>query len=261
MIRYKITFAYDGTNFSGFQIQPHKRTIEQTLKTIVNRMAKNPQPAISIIGSGRTDAGVHALNQVAHFDFPYHIPEKSMVRALNSQLPLDIIVKKAEIVSHDFHARYNAHKKRYRYRVTQGEFVDPFKRNYTAHFKYPVDISKMNQAAQDLVGTHDFTSFVASGSQAKSNVRTIYEARVYYEEHDNEVIFEFVGNGFLYNQVRIMVALLLEIGSGQRPANDVPRVIAAKDRQEARMTAPASGLYLIDVDYGDDSVNKTLTDQ
>lgn len=254
MIRYKITFAYDGTNFSGFQIQPHKRTIEQTLKTIVNRMAKNPHPAIPIIGSGRTDAGVHALNQVAHFDFPYHIPEKSMVRALNSQLPLDIIVKKAEIVSNDFHARYNAHKKRYRYRVTQGEFVDPFKRNYTAHYKYPVDIAKMNRAAQDLVGTQDFTSFVASGSQAKSNVRTIYEAKVYYEEYDHEIIFEFVGNGFLYNQVRIMVALLLEIGSGQRPVNDIPRVIAAKNRQEARMTAPASGLYLVNVDYGDNSL-------
>lgn len=254
MVRYKITFAYDGTNFSGFQIQPHKRTIEQTLKTIVNRMAKNPKPAISIIGSGRTDAGVHALNQVAHFDFPYHIPEKSMVRALNSQLPLDIIVKKAEIVSHDFHARYNAHKKRYRYRVTQGEFVDPFKRNYTAHYKYPVNIEKMNQAAQDLVGTQDFTSFVASGSQAKSNVRTIYEAQVYYEEHDHEIIFEFVSNGFLYNQVRIMVALLLEIGSGQRPVDDIPRVIAAKDRQEARMTAPASGLYLVNVDYGSNSM-------
>lgn len=249
MYRYKITFAYDGTNFSGFQIQPHKRTIEQTLKTIVNRMAKNPEPAIPIIGSGRTDAGVHALNQVAHFDFPTYIPEKSMVKALNSQLPLDIIVKKAEIVTTDFHARYSAHRKRYRYRVSQGEFVDPFKRNYTAHYKYPVDVHLMNNAAQDLVGEHDFTSFVASGSQAKSNVRTIYEAKVYYEEHDHEVIFEFVGNGFLYNQVRIMVALLLEIGTGQRPANDVKRVMQAHDRQEARMTAPASGLYLVNVSY------------
>lgn len=212
-------------------------------------MAKNPDPPISIIGSGRTDAGVHALNQVAHFDFPYVIPEKSMVRALNSQLPLDIIVKKAEIVSHDFHARYSAHSKRYRYRVTQGEFVNPFKRNYTAHFKYPVDIDKMQKAAQQLVGTHDFTSFVASGSQARSNVRTIYDAQVYYETHDHEIIFEFSGNGFLYNQVRIMVALLLEIGSGQRLSDDVQRVMAAKDRQEARMTAPASGLYLVNVDY------------
>ena len=249
MPRYKITFAYDGTNFAGFQIQPHQRTVEQELKTVVNRMAKNPQPAISVIGSGRTDAGVHALNQVAHFDFPFDIPAKSMVRALNSQLPLDIMVKKAEIVSKTFHARYNAHHKHYRYRVSQGEFVDPFKRNYTAHYKYPVDVKRMNQAAQDLLGQHDFTSFVASGSQAKSNIRTIYQAGVHYDQHDQEIIFDFVGNGVVYNQVRIMVALLLEIGNGQRPIDDVKRVIAAKDRQEARMTAPASGLYLVDVSY------------
>lgn len=249
MPRYKITFAYDGTNFAGFQIQPHQRTVEQTLKTIVNRMAKNPDPAIPVIGSGRTDAGVHALNQVAHFDFPFDIPEKSMVRALNSQLPLDIVVKQAEIVPKTFHARYNAHHKHYRYRVSQGEFVNPFKRNYTAHYKYPVNVERMNQAAQDLVGEHDFTSFVASGSQAKSNVRMIYEAHVHYDDHDHEIIFDFVGNGFLYNQVRIMVALLLEIGNGQRPVDDVKRVIAARDRQQARMTAPASGLYLVDVSY------------
>lgn len=249
MPRYKITFAYDGTKFAGFQIQPNQRTVEQTLKTIVNRMAKNPTPAIPVIGSGRTDAGVHALNQVAHFDFPFDIPERSMVRALNSQLPLDIVVKKAEIVPKTFHARYNAHRKRYRYRVKQGEFVDPFRRNYTAHYKYPVDIGKMQTAAQDLVGTHDFTSFVASGSQAKSNVRTIYETKVYHDDALDEIVFEFVGNGFLYNQVRIMVALLLEIGNGQRPLDDVKRVMAAKDRQQARMTAPASGLYLVDVSY------------
>ncbi|QLL70472.1 tRNA pseudouridine(38-40) synthase TruA [Lactobacillus sp. 3B(2020)] len=251
MYRYKITFAYDGTNFAGFQIQPHQRTVEQTLKTIVNRMAKNPTPPLSVIGSGRTDAGVHALNQVAHFDLPTLIPEKSMMRALNSQLPLDIMVKKVELVDHSFHARFNAHRKRYRYRVRQGEFVDPFRRNYTAHYKYPVDVEKMNMAAQDLLGEHDFTSFVASGSQAKSNVRTIYEAKVWREESSGEICFDFVGNGFLYNQVRIMVALLLEIGNGQRPIADVKRVIAAKDRQEARMTAPAEGLYLVNVDYGE----------
>lgn len=255
MYRYKITFAYDGTNFAGFQIQPHQRTVEQTLKTIVNRMAKNPEPPLNVIGSGRTDAGVHALNQVAHFDLPILIPNESMVRALNSQLPLDIVVKKAELVDESFHARYNAHRKRYRYRVSQGEFVNPFRRNYTAHYKYPVDVAKMDQAAQDLLGEHDFTSFVASGSQAKSNVRTIYEAHVWREESSGEICFDFVGNGFLYNQVRIMVALLLEIGNGQRPVNDVPRVIAAKDRQEARMTAPAEGLYLVKVDYGESAEN------
>ena len=250
MYRYKITFAYDGTNFSGFQIQPHKRTVEQVLKNAVNKIAKHPDPAIPVIWSGRTDAGVHALNQVAHFDIPYHLSNDSMRKALNSILPLDILVKKAEEVSPDFHARYSAHRKTYRYRVDQVEFVNPFKRNYTAHFKFPLDLARMQEAAQDFIGEHDFTSFVASGSQAKSNVRTVEKIRIYRDEHDNEVIFEFTGNGFLYNQIRIMVAFLLEIGSKQRPISDVKRVLAAKDRTQARMTAPASGLYLVSVDYG-----------
>ena len=127
---------------------------------------------------------------------------------------------------------------------------DPFKRNYTSHFKYPLNLEKMRKAANDLVGTHDFTSFVASGSQAKSNVRTIESITIKRDELRNEVVFDFTGNGFLYNQVRIMVAFLLEIGSNQRPVDDVSRVLEAKDRTLARMTAPASGLYLVNVDYG-----------
>ena len=250
MYRYKITFAYDGANFSGFQIQPHKRTVEQVLKNAVNKIAKHPDPPIAVIGSGRTDAGVHALNQVAHFDIPYHLSNESMRKALNSILPLDILVKRAELVDPSFHARFSAHRKTYRYRVDQGEFVDPFKRNYTAHFKYPVDIAKMREAAQDFIGEHDFTSFVASGSQAKSNVRTVEKITIHRDPAQNEVVFEFTGNGFLYNQIRIMVAFLLEVGSGQRPVSDVKRVLAAKDRTQARMTAPASGLYLVNVDYG-----------
>ena len=128
--------------------------------------------------------------------------------------------------------------------------MNPFKRNYTSHFKYPLNLEKMRKAASDLVGTHDFTSFVASGSQAKSNVRTIENITIRRDELRNEVVFDFTGNGFLYNQVRIMVAFLLEIGSNQRPVDDVPRVLEAKDRTLARMTAPASGLYLVNVDYG-----------
>ena len=131
-----------------------------------------------------------------------------------------------------------------------GPTVNPFKRNYTAHFKYPLAMDKMKAAAKDFIGEHDFTSFVASGSQAKSNVRRVEKIKIYRDEHDNEVIFEFTGNGFLYNQIRIMVAFLLEVGSNQRPVSDVKRVLAAKDRTQARMTAPASGLYLVSVDYG-----------
>ncbi|MDO4903294.1 MAG: tRNA pseudouridine(38-40) synthase TruA [Limosilactobacillus sp.] len=259
MYRYKITFAYDGANFSGFQIQPHKRTVEQVLKNAVNKIAKNPDPEISVIGSGRTDAGVHALNQVAHFDIPYKLSNESMRKALNSILPLDILIKKAELVDSDFHARFSAHRKTYRYRVDQGEFVDPFKRNYTSHYKIPVDVELMRKASQDFIGEHDFTSFVASGSQAKSNVRTVYDIQIRRDPANNEVVFDFTGNGFLYNQIRIMVAFLLEIGSKQRPVDDVKRVLAAKDRTQARMTAPANGLYLVEVDYG--STDKNIDEQ
>ncbi|WP_137597200.1 tRNA pseudouridine(38-40) synthase TruA [Paucilactobacillus kaifaensis] len=247
--RYKITFAYDGSNFAGMQVQPHQRTVELVLTNAVNKIAKKPQPPIAIIASGRTDAKVHALGQVAHFDLPFTIKPTALLKALNSSLPLDVLVKKVEVVTDEFHARYSAHHKRYRYRVSQGEFVDPFKRNYTGHFKYPLDITKMQVAVKDLIGEHDFTSFVASGSHVKSNVRTIYDATVVRDEANNEIVLEFAGNGFLYNQVRIMVAVLLEIGTGQRPANDIPRVLAGKDRQLARWTAPANGLYLVNVGY------------
>ncbi|WP_461240005.1 tRNA pseudouridine(38-40) synthase TruA [Paucilactobacillus sp. N302-9] len=251
MYRYKIEFAYDGTNFAGFQVQPHERTVEQALENAVNKIAKKPNPPISVVASGRTDAGVHALAQVAHFDLPYQMGDDSLRRALNSILPLDILVNQACRVAPDFHARFNAHHKLYRYRVSQGEFVNPFKRNYTGHFKYSLNLPLMQQAIQDLVGEHDFTSFVASGSQTKTNVRTIYTAKVVEDKINHEIIFEFEGSGFLYNQVRIMVAVLLEIGSEKRPVDDIPKVLRAKDRSRARGTAPASGLYLVKVSYDD----------
>ncbi len=248
--------AYDGTNFSGFQRQPpHERTIEGGVLTkVVNKMAKDPpQPAIEVFGSGRTDAGVHALAQTAHFDFPIDIPAENMFKALNSMIPLDMQIKKAEIVEPDFHARYDVSGKRYLYRLDLGQFKNPFKRNYTGHWKYPVDMELLNQALEQLVGEHDFSSFVASGSSAKSNVRTIYEATAHMDEANQELQIEFYGNGFLYNMVRILVGVAVEIGSGFRPVADVQRLFEVKDRNEARRTMPASGLYLKRVYYeGDD---------
>ncbi|KIS03099.1 tRNA pseudouridine(38-40) synthase TruA [Paucilactobacillus wasatchensis] len=255
--RYKITFAYDGSNFAGMQVQPHQRTVEQVLTVAVNRIAKKPQPPVAVIASGRTDAKVHALGQVAHFDLPFEIEPVALLKALNSSLPLDVLVKKVEPVSFDFHARFSAHNKRYRYRVSQGEFVNPFKRDYTGHFKYPLDVAKMQLACQDFVGEHDFTSFVASGSNVKSHVRTIYSATVVPDNTQNEIVLEFSGSGFLYNQVRIMVAVLLEIGTGQRAVDDIPKILAGKDRQLARWTAPASGLYLVSVGYENNLHNTT----
>ncbi|GKT03167.1 tRNA pseudouridine(38-40) synthase TruA [Furfurilactobacillus sp. WILCCON 0119] len=247
--RYKVVIAYDGTNFSGFQRQPHRRTVESVLTKVVNQIAKNPTPAIEVFGSGRTDAGVHAHGQVIHFDLPKPLPARNLQLALNSMFPLDMTVKSVELVDDDFHSRFSTHGKRYRYIVSNTAFVDPFKRNFTGHYKYPLDVSKMQQAAPALVGEHDFTSFVASGSQAQSNVRTIYAITIHADEAQHEVTFDFYGSGFLYNQVRIMVAVLLEVGNGRRAVDSLPAVLAGKDRELARETAPASGLYLEEVVY------------
>lgn len=258
MQRYKVTLMYDGTAFAGFQRQPNKRTVEGVLTKVVNKMAKNPTPAIGVYGSGRTDAGVHALAQVVHFDLPFNIPAESMRKGLNSLLPMDMEVTHVDLVAADFHARYDVSGKRYLYRMDLGEFRNPFKRNYTGHWKFPIDLAKINMALQDLVGEHDYTSFVASGAQTRTFVRTIYEATCHVDQHNNELIFEFYGNGFMYNQIRIMVGVLVEIGSGTRPVHDVLRLYQVKDRKQAQRTAPAAGLYLKHVYYmGEDPQHPT----
>lgn len=247
--RYKVVLAYDGTNFAGFQRQPHQRTVEQVFSRAVNKMAKDPQPPIVIYGAGRTDAGVHAFGQTIHFDLPKEIHPEGVRRGLNSLLPMDTLIKQVEIVPATFHARYDTVGKRYWYRAYQNEFVDPFKRDYTGHFKFHADIDRIQQAIHDLEGRHDFSTFVASGSQAHDHVREIYEAKAWSLPDENEIQFEFCGSGFLYNQVRIMVAVLMEIGQGRRPVDCIPALLAAKDREQARGTAPASGLYMKKVYY------------
>lgn len=248
--RYKMTMSYDGHAFHGFQMQPNQRTVQGAVEEALKKMTKGQR--VIVEGSGRTDAGVHAMGQVIHFDYPGNeIPAERMILAMNSLMPLDTVFTKCEIVDQDFHVRYSAKGKWYRYRVSLDHFVNPFKRFYTGHYPYPIDIGKMQTAAKDIIGTHDFTSFAASGGQIIDKVRTIYYVNIEKDEKENEIIFDFIGSGFLYNMVRILVATLLEIGNGRRPVDDFPRVIAAKDRQEVRETAQASGLYLYHVFYED----------
>ncbi|UZN42789.1 tRNA pseudouridine(38-40) synthase TruA [Lactobacillus sp. IBH004] len=248
--RYKMTVAYDGHLFHGFQYQPRQRTVQGTIEAALSKMTKGKNVVVE--GSGRTDAGVHALGQVIHFDYPdKEIPPERMICALNSLMPLDIVFKKCEIVDEKFHVRYSAKGKWYRYRVSLDRFVDPFKRLYTGHYPYPVDVEKMKRAAFDLLGTHDFTSFAASGGQIKNKVRTMFYVNIQKDKQNNEIVFDFICSGFLYNMVRILVAMLLEIGRGKRPVNDIPRVIMAKDREQVRETAQASGLFLYHVFYDD----------
>ncbi|BDR57241.1 tRNA pseudouridine(38-40) synthase TruA [Xylocopilactobacillus apis] len=246
--RYKAILKYDGTKFSGFQLQaPRLRTVQGVIEKALVKMSKGER--IVVFGASRTDAGVHALGQVIHFDYPVNLDPQKMKFALNSLMPLDVEFIDVQKVDEEFHARFSAHEKTYMYRVDRGRFVDPFKRFYTTHYPYPMDLSRVKTALKDVVGTHDFTSFAASGGQATNKVRTITQAEVEENVKDNEITFYFTGDAFLYNQVRIMLGVLLEIGSQKREIHDFLRLYEVKDRKEARWTAPASGLYLKEVHY------------
>ncbi|WP_085993655.1 tRNA pseudouridine(38-40) synthase TruA [Oceanobacillus senegalensis] len=247
MERLKCTLQYDGSSFYGFQIQPDKRTIQGEMEKVLTRMHKGQ--VTRIVGSGRTDAGVHAMGQVIHFDSFHTIPELNWQKALNTQLPDDIYIDKVEKVSTDFHARYDAVEKEYHYYVLNDHIPDIFKRNYMYHFPYPLNIEQINAACRYLEGTHDFTTFSSPKATVKGNkVRTIYHASC----KKNGTIIEFIfrGSGFLYNMVRIMVGVLLDVGQGKRSPSDILDLIEKKDRRFAGKTIDPQGLYLWQVQYG-----------
>lgn len=247
MTRYKAIIAYDGTNFNGFQKQPNGRTVQEEIEKTLTKMANGKE--ITIFGSGRTDAGVHAMGQVIHFDYPEKRPLERMRFALDTQSPEDIAIKEVDIVSEDFHARYLVKEKTYQFRVDIGKPRSPFRRHYASYFPYLVDVEKIQRALPDLLGTHDFTSFCASGSSIEDKVRTIYEAKLEVNETGDELLFTFRGNGFLYKMIRILVGTLLKIGNGRLPEDSIPEIIAKKDRNVAGPTAHPEGLYLYEVKY------------
>ena len=247
MTRYKAIIAYDGTHFNGFQKQPNGRTVQEEMEKTLKKMANGKE--ITVFGSGRTDAGVHAMGQVIHFDYPEERPLERMRFALDTQSSEDIAVKAVEIVSDDFHARYLVKEKTYQFRVDIGKPRSPFRRHYASYFPYPLDLSKIQRALPDLIGTHDFTSFCASGSSIEDKVRTIYEAKMEVNEAGDELLFTFRGNGFLYKMIRILVGTLLKIGNGLLSEDSIPEIIAKKDRNAAGPTAHPEGLYLYEVVY------------
>lgn len=247
MTRYKAIIAYDGTHFNGFQKQPNGRTVQEEMEKTLKKMANGKE--ITVFGSGRTDAGVHAMGQVIHFDYPEERPLERMRFALDTQSSEDIAVKAVEIVSDDFHARYLVKEKTYQFRVDIGKPRSPFRRHYASYFPYPLDLSKIQRALPDLIGTHDFTSFCASGSSVEDKVRTIYEAKMEVNEAGDELLFTFRGNGFLYKMIRILVGTLLKIGNGRLSEDSIPEIIAKKDRNAAGPTAHPEGLYLYEVVY------------
>lgn len=245
-MRIKAIISYDGSGFSGYQVQPNGRTVQEEVERVLTRM--NQGVFTRITASGRTDTGVHAVGQVIHFDTALSIPPSGWVRALNSQLPGDIRVMTVEEVREDFHARFDVEWKTYRYKWTLEDIPLPFERHLLSHIpgKQP-DIDRMREAATALVGEHDFRCFSAANTSIQDFVRTIYDVRI--ERYGQQLHLVITGNGFLYNMVRIIAGTLWEVGIGKHGPDEMSAIIAAKDRSKAGKTAPPQGLYLEKVGY------------
>ena len=246
----KLTLSYDGTDFSGWQVQPDAATIQGTLSSAIGRLTgENVLPQ----GSGRTDAGVHALAQVATFSTASPIPAENFVKAMNDILPPAIRVLEVVEMSPDFHARKSACAKTYRYRIYREPICPPFLARYVWHFPYPLDENAMARAAGVVAGEHDFTSFAAVDPERGqengevSNVRIMFSSSC--ERQGDELLYSVRGNGFLHHMVRNLVGTLILVGKGTLQPSDVHRILEARDRSAAGATAPASGLFLVNVEY------------
>ncbi|WP_307439533.1 tRNA pseudouridine(38-40) synthase TruA [Bacillus sp. V2I10] len=245
MMRVKCTIGYDGTRFNGFQIQPNMRTVQGEVERGLKRLHKGKE--VKVFASGRTDAGVHAVGQVLHFDTDIYIPEDRWPNALNSLLAEDVAIQSVSFVNDDFHARYHVRAKEYRYKISRSAIRNVFNRNYSYHYPYKLDYVKMREAIKFLIGTHDFTSFCSAKTDKEDRVRTLYDIEFY--EEDDMLTFRFVGDGFLYNMVRILVGTLINAGRGALDPYQIPEILKARDRSLCGKTAPGCGLYLWKVYY------------
>ena len=245
MRNIKLTIEYDGKDFNGWQKQPNKLniqgTIEQTIKSITGE-------DVELNASGRTDAGVHALGQIANFKTNSKIPIEKFAIALNSRLKKSIVIKKAEEVDERFHSRLNCKKKTYRYIINNSNEGSAIYRNLETHIPQKLDVEKMKKAIKYFEGEHDFKAFKASGTSSKSSVRTIYKADV-IDAGNERIYIELTGNGFLYNMVRIISGTLVEVGLGKIEPNEIKTIIESKKRENAGKTLPPQGLYLVNVEY------------
>ena len=246
MRRIRLIIAYDGTDYVGWQYQKNGTSIQEMVEKALQEITGN---VISLQGSGRTDSGVHARAQVAHFDTEAKMPADKFSYALNTRLPHDIRVVYSEQAPNDFHARFSAKEKEYRYKILLSPHEDVFSSRYTLHVHAPVDIEKMISKANLLVGTHDLAAFKSSGTTVESTVRTIYRSE--WVVHNNRLEYQIVGNGFLYNTVRIIVGTFLSIGTGSIPENSIEKALMSCRREDAGQTAPAHGLTLWRVKYSD----------
>ncbi len=250
MRNLKVILTYDGAEFSGWQVQPGAATVQGTLASAIGRITGEkvlPQ------GSGRTDAGVHALAQVVTFVTESSVPTENFRKALNDILPASVRVLEVNEAPPEFHARHSARAKTYRYRIYRGAICPPFLARYVWHYPYPLDEAAMMRAAALVAGEHDFTSFAAVDPERgrehepASNVRTIHSSS--WERAGGELVYTVRGSGFLHHMVRNLVGTFILVGKGTLQAEDVSRILAARNRSAAGPTAPASGLYLIGVEY------------
>lgn len=244
MRNIKIIIEYDGKDYNGWQKQRNKLNIQGEIERAIEEITGEK---VDLIASGRTDAGVHALAQVANFKIEKDIPIEKIPYALNSKLKKSIRIKEAKEVDEKFHSRYTCKRKTYKYVINNSIQGTAIYRNLQYHFPEKLDDIKMNEAVKYLIGEHDFKSFKASGTSSKSSVRTIYDAKV---TREGEIVtIELTGNGFLYNMVRIIAGTLVDVGEGKIKPEDVKKILLAKDRLKAGRTLPPTGLYLVNVEY------------
>jgi tRNA pseudouridine38-40 synthase len=244
-MRYKLTIAYDGTDYCGWQVQDNSPSIQQLIQQAIETVLRHP---IQLTGSGRTDAGVHARGQVAHFDSDITIQPDKFHYSLNALLPDSIRILEVETTHLSFHARYSAKSKTYHYHITQ--LPDPFAMKYRTHIPHSLDLELLHSACQALLGTHDFSSFANEadrGSASRDPIRTLTHFAVIPEPTGFR--FELEADGFLYKMVRNLVGTVLDVARGRLPLTDLPHILAAKDRSRASAAAPPHGLFLIQVTY------------
>lgn len=241
----KLVIEYDGKEFNGWQKQPTKLNIQGEIERAIKQITGED---VDLTASGRTDAGVHALGQVANFKTNSNIPIEKIPIALNSNLKKSIIIKSAEEVEERFHSRLNCKRKTYRYIINNSKYGTAIYRNLETHIPMKLDIQKMQEAVKYFEGEHDFKAFKASGTSSKSSVRTIYKAEV-IEAGNERIYIELTGSGFLYNMVRIISGTLVEVGLGKIEPNEIKTIIQSKKRENAGKTLPPQGLYLVSVEY------------
>lgn len=248
MLTYKLTLAYDGTDYAGWQVQPNGTAVQEVVERAIERIFGDKA---RVHGSGRTDAGVHALEQVAHFQIlkaRARIPTANLRRALNGVLPPDVRVLKVKQATADFHARFSAHEKTYRYQIFCGDVMDPFLRRWAAHWPHPLDVAAMRRAARVLAGRHDFAAFAANPQrEQESTVRTL--KRLSVAQRGKLVTITATADGFLYKMVRSLAGALLKVGAGRLSTADIERILKSKTRTALVETAPPQGLFLVKVKY------------